>query len=69
MKLFQRLALATLGATLSWTAWKASPSFAATFRVNNTNDAGEGSLRQAILDANNASGDNSIDFLLDLSNN
>ena len=36
-----------------------------TFTVVNTNDAGAGSLRQAILDANAASGANTIEFDLD----
>jgi len=35
---------------------------AATFTVTNTNDAGPGSLRQAILDANNAPGPDRIEF-------
>src|ERR1043166_3441296 len=35
---------------------------AATFTVTNTNDSGPGSLRQAILDANAASGTDSIVF-------
>ncbi len=35
---------------------------AATFTVTNTNDAGAGSLRQAIADANAAVGDDTIDF-------
>ena len=39
-----------------------SPISAATFTVTNTNDAGAGSFRQAILDANAASGSNNIDF-------
>jgi hypothetical protein len=40
----------------------ASPSMAATFTVTNTDDAGAGSLRQAVNDANNAGGDNTIVF-------
>jgi hypothetical protein len=35
---------------------------AATFTVTNTNDTGAGSLRQAITDANNAAGADTIDF-------
>ena len=35
---------------------------AATFTVSNTNDSGAGSLRQAIIDANNAAGADIIDF-------
>ncbi|MEP6923260.1 MAG: hypothetical protein ABI954_02240, partial [Pyrinomonadaceae bacterium] len=35
---------------------------AATFTVTNTNDTGAGSLRQAILDANAAAGDDIIAF-------
>lgn len=37
-------------------------SFGATFTVTNTNDAGAGSLRQAILDANGSAGRDSIGF-------
>ena len=40
----------------------ASPSMAATFTVTNTDDAGAGSLRQAVNDANTAGGDNTIVF-------
>src|SRR5438874_12004340 len=35
---------------------------AMTFTVTNTNDSGSGSLRQAITDANNAAGADTIDF-------
>ncbi len=35
---------------------------AATFTVTNLNDSGAGSLRQAIADANNTSGDDAIVF-------
>src|SRR5438128_1404125 len=35
---------------------------AATFGVDNTNDSGAGSLRQAILDANASPGPDTIDF-------
>src|SRR6266567_2845791 len=38
------------------------PAFADIFTVLNTNDTGAGSLRQAILDANNAVGNDLIDF-------
>ena len=34
----------------------ASPAWAATYTVNNTADSGEGSLRQAIIDANTSTG-------------
>ena len=44
------LALAALLAVL-WTGGSA-PAYAATFTVTNTNDSGDSSLRQAILDAN-----------------
>ena len=40
----------------------ASPAFAATFTVTNTNDSGAGSLRQAILDANGNGGVDTIAF-------
>lgn len=39
---------------------------AATFTVTNTNDSGAGSLRQAILDANAAGGDDEIEFAIGL---
>ncbi|MBD1840099.1 right-handed parallel beta-helix repeat-containing protein [Coleofasciculus sp. FACHB-64] len=59
MKFFQKLALTAALTTIS-----INPSYAATFTVNNTADSGAGSLRQAIIDANTASGDDIIDFLL-----
>ncbi|HXU32070.1 MAG TPA: right-handed parallel beta-helix repeat-containing protein, partial [Thermoanaerobaculia bacterium] len=40
----------------------ATPADAATFTVTNLNDAGAGSLRQAISDANGAAGADTIDF-------
>ena len=39
-----------------------SAASAMTFTVTNTNDSGSGSLRQAITDANNAAGADTIDF-------
>ncbi|MBD1840100.1 PEP-CTERM sorting domain-containing protein [Coleofasciculus sp. FACHB-64] len=59
MKFFQKLALTAALMTLS-----INPSFAATFSVTSTADSGAGSLRQAIIDANTAEGDDIIDFLL-----
>src|SRR2546425_11027634 len=38
------------------------PAFAATFTVLNTSDSGAGSLRQAIIDANNNPGTDLISF-------
>jgi hypothetical protein len=40
----------------------ASPAQAAPLTVTNTNDSGAGSLRQAILDANSAAGEDTINF-------
>src|SRR6185503_7653610 len=40
----------------------AGPAAAATFTVTNTNDSGPGSLRQALIDANAASGVDDIAF-------
>src|SRR3954452_11610874 len=42
----------------------ATPVRAATLTVNNTNDSGAGSLRQAITDANNSVGGDTINFAL-----
>ena len=42
-------------------------AYAATFTVTNLNDSGPGSLRQAILDANAAAGDDTIVFQSGLS--
>jgi len=60
-RFFKRLAFcaATIAITGSFAI---SPAIAATFTVSNTNDAGAGSLRQAILDANAAGGTDTIDF-------
>src|SRR5213075_2792280 len=55
MKLFPSLA-ATLSLVL------VIPARAATFTVTNTNDSGPGSLRQAVVDANNAAGADTIVF-------
>ncbi|MBS0657703.1 MAG: hypothetical protein JSR82_05575 [Verrucomicrobia bacterium] len=52
---FSPLALALLLAS-------AVPLTAATFTVTNTNDTGAGSLRQAVIDANNAAGNDTIVF-------
>ena len=41
-----------------------APVSAATFQVTNTDDAGSGSFRQAVLDANAAAGEDTIDFAL-----
>lgn len=38
------------------------PARAATFSVSNLNDSGPGSLRQAVVDANSATGDDVITF-------
>ncbi|MBD1840097.1 PEP-CTERM sorting domain-containing protein [Coleofasciculus sp. FACHB-64] len=59
MKFFQKLALTAALTTIS-----INPSYAATFSVTSTADSGAGSLRQAIIDANTADGDDIIDFLL-----
>ena len=56
------LLAAGTGAGALAAALLASPAGAATFTVTNLNDAGAGSLRQALLDANAAAGADVIDF-------
>src|SRR6266404_498351 len=51
---------AAAGAVLAW-GWVLG-SWAVTLTVSNTNDSGAGSLRQAILDANNTNGLDTIVF-------
>ena len=58
-------AVLSLGASLIATA---GPAGAATFNVTTTADAGAGSLRQAILDANAAAGADTITFQAGLGN-
>ena len=50
---------------LAFLLWAATlPLAAATFTVTNTDDAGPGSLRQAILDAETAAGADTIAFAI-----
>ncbi|MBD8526875.1 Calx-beta domain-containing protein [Pseudomarimonas arenosa] len=58
----QRLALPTAVLAALGAMWAAQPAAAATFTVTNTDDAGAGSLRQAIADANAAMGDDLVLF-------
>ena len=51
-----------LVATLMILVLAANPAHANTFTVNNTNDSGAGSLRQAITDANSNPGDDTINI-------
>jgi hypothetical protein len=60
MRSLMLLMLAALGAGVM--VLLASQAQAATFAVTNTNDAGAGSLRQAIVDANANAGEDTIDF-------
>ncbi|RRR71864.1 MAG: DUF11 domain-containing protein [Candidatus Viridilinea halotolerans] len=62
MRPSHRLILLLFG--LSMLLWPATPARAATFTVNNTNDSGVGSLRQAMLDANDLPGPHTINFAL-----
>ncbi len=66
--IFPRRVLGYIGACGIFLALILPPSaFAATFTVTNLNDSGIGSLRQAILDANNAAGNDTIVFQAGLS--
>src|SRR6476660_5171468 len=57
------LRLLPIAAALVLLGFPAGASAAGTFVVTNTNDSGDGSLRQAIIDANNAAGGtNTITF-------
>jgi hypothetical protein len=58
------LMLAALAASVMMVVVLASQAQAATYTVANTNDSGEGSLRQAILDANVSTGADTINFAL-----
>lgn len=58
-----QLGLWTL-ALLSLLLWIPSPAEAVSLVVTNTNDAGPGSLRQAILDANTIPGADEITFTI-----
>jgi hypothetical protein len=57
-----RIPLSTAGVVIALFLWGATRATAATFTVMNANDSGPGSLRQAITDANNAGGLNTINF-------
>ena len=53
---------ATLGLGVGLVVTSTHPAIASTYSVTNTNDAGAGSLRQAILDANSDTGPDTITF-------
>ncbi len=56
------LMLAALAASVLMAVVIAAPAQAAPFSVTNTADSGEGSLRQAISDANASAGEDTINF-------
>jgi len=56
--------LVSLGSPATLWAWPEPKDYFVGFTVTNTNDSGAGSLRQAILDANAASGLDSISFAI-----
>jgi hypothetical protein len=57
-----RIPLSTAGVVIALFDWGVTHSTAATFTVTNANDSGPGSLRQAITDANNTGGLDTINF-------
>ena len=63
MRLFF-VSLLTVGMLGIWNMSPLRPARALSIIVNNTNDAGAGSLRQAVLDANGSAGSDTITFSL-----
>ena len=61
---FRLLARAFALVALLAVAVHAAPALATTYTVSNTNDSGPGSLRQALLDANNHAGADTIWFII-----
>jgi hypothetical protein len=57
-----RIPLSVAGVVIALVGWGAIRTSAATFTVTNASDSGPGSLRQAILDANNNAGLDTINF-------
>jgi hypothetical protein len=68
LKVWAVLLMAALAASVLMAVVLANPAQAAPFPVTNTNDSGEGSLRQAISDANASAGEDTITFATSLSN-
>ena len=62
LKVWAPLLMAALAASLLMAVVLAAPAQAAPFSVTNTADSGEGSLRQAVSDANASAGEDTISF-------
>ena len=62
LKVWAALLMAALAASVLMAVVLAAPAQAAPFSVTNTADSGEGSLRQAISDANASAGEDTINF-------